>query len=127
MPDRDLVLSGPVDVLHGNLISLAEAYAVVVAVGWGDEVGVAELVAVVDVGWTMVVEVLAGTDDAVLIAALAGGGELGRWGFPAGLWRRWGWAVLRGGDAGEERKREERGRDAGLVHGVPFSGVCGSC
>jgi hypothetical protein len=75
--------AGPVDVADGVVIALAEAFTVFPSVGRRNEAGMAIFVAIQRVGRTMIVEVLAGSGNAILIAAGARSGKLRRSVLPA--------------------------------------------
>jgi hypothetical protein len=118
-----------VHMLDGDPIAFAETVAIGVPIGRRDEVRVAEFIAVVWIGPTMVVEVFAGSVNAVAVATLLGFGKLPGWGFPTStalivLWWRRALIVLRGSNAGEHREREKRGHSVCEFHCVPFPKTC---
>ena len=102
----------PIDVAHSHGITPPKSFTVVVPVGWCDEVRIAELIAVIYVGWPMVLVVSPCALDTVLEAAphrlLEGrGGNV-----PATLAvaRSWQWwpVVLGNGNGGTRGYRERK-------------------
>jgi hypothetical protein len=97
--------------VDGDLIAACEAEAVVAAIRRGDEVGVAVLVTVVDVGWAAVFEVFARALNAIVVTALLGGDEFRGWRHPrlsVGRLLRRTLVILGicGGGSGEEREQK---------------------